>query len=101
MGSITTAKRTSTPPLLFRVPKGFPGGLWTLTGVLMAFLALWTATRQASRKLAFGFGLLALLTLTSCSGPVHSGTLAGNYTVTITASSGALQHPTNFVLTVQ
>lgn len=101
MGTITTAKRTSAPPLLFRMPPGFSGWLWTLTGLLMAFLAAWSATRRATRKLAFGFGLLALLFLTSCSGPTHTGTAAGNYTVSITASSGALQHPTNFVLTVQ
>jgi hypothetical protein len=101
MGSITTAKRTSAPPLLFRMPPSFPGWLCTLAGIVMAFLTVWMAARRTSSKLAFGFGLLALLSLTSCSGPIHGGTAAGTYTVTITASSGALQHPTHFVLTVQ
>jgi hypothetical protein len=71
-----------------------------LAGITMAFLTLWTATRRATRKLAFGFGLLALLSLTSCSGPVHGGTPAGSYTVVVTASSGTLNHPVNFTLTV-
>jgi hypothetical protein len=101
-GTITTTKRTlAPPPLLFRAPPRFPSWLWGFMSLAMAILAAWAATRRATRKLAFGFGVLSLLALTGCSGPIHGGTPANTYTVTVTATSGALKHPKNFSLTVQ
>jgi hypothetical protein len=100
-GNITTLARTVVPPpFLFRIPPGLPGWLWILAGIAMAFLAILMATRPATRKLAFGFGLLAILSLTSCSGPIHTGTPAGSYKIVVTATSGALNHPANFTLIV-
>jgi centrosomal CEP192-like protein/beta-propeller repeat-containing protein len=99
-GTIATVARTlAPPPLFFRAPPRFPMWLWGFTSIALAILAAWAATRR-TRKLAFGFGILSLLALTGCSGPLHGGTPAGPYTVTVTATSGSLTHPTNFTLNV-
>jgi len=99
-GTITTAVRTLAPPPLFlRTPPRFPVWLWGFMSCVLAILAAWAATRR-TRKLAFGFGVLSLLALTGCSGPPHGGTPVGSYTVTVTATSGSLTHPTNFTLNV-
>ena len=99
-GTISTTARTlAPPPRFFRAPPRFPVWLWGFLSCVLAILAAWTATRR-TRKLAFGFGLLSLLALTGCSGPLHGGTPAGPYTVTVTATSCALTHPANFTLNV-
>ena len=99
-GTIATTVRTlAPPPLFFRAPPHFPVWLWGFMSCVLAILAAWAAARRA-RKLAFGFGVLSLLALTGCSGPLHGGTPAGPYTVTVTATSGSLTHPTNFTLNV-
>jgi hypothetical protein len=99
-GTIATTARTLAPPrIFFRAPPRFPAWLWGFLSCVLAILAAWAATRR-TRKLAFGFGVLSLLALTGCSGPRHGGTPAGPYTVTVTATSGSLTHPTNFTLNV-
>jgi len=99
-GTITTTVRTlAPPPHFFRAPPRFPVWLWGFLSFTLAILAAWAATRR-TRKLAFGFAVLSLLALTGCSGPRHGGTPAGPYTVTVSATSGSLTHPTNFTLNV-
>jgi len=99
-GTISTTLRTlAPPPRFFRAPPRFPVWLWGFMSCVLAILAAWAATRR-TRKLAFGFGVLSLLALAGCSGPAHGGTPAGSYTVTVTATSGSLTHPTNFTLNV-
>src|SRR6266404_4667902 len=69
----TTARTLAPPPRFFRAPPRFPLWLWGFLSCVLAILAAWAATRR-TRKLAFGFGLLSLLALTGCSGPLHGGT---------------------------
>ena len=100
-GSLTTTKRTIAPPL-FQFPSSprFPTWIWGLASLLFALLTAWTATRRAFRKLAFGFGLLVLLSLSGCSGLPHSGTPPGTYSINVNATSGALKHPASISITV-
>jgi hypothetical protein len=67
---------------------------------MLALLAAWTASRRTTRKLAFAFGLLAILSLSGCSGLPHAGTQKGTYTVTVKATAGALNHPVTISITV-
>lgn len=100
--TIVTTKHTvmpvpfSTPR--FWAPRPFP--ILGLMCLVAALLMAWIAAHRGAKRLAFGFALLSLLALTSCSGPPGHGTIPGNYNLTITGKSGTLTHPASFSLTV-
>jgi NADPH-dependent curcumin reductase CurA len=64
------------------------------------FAAWLLATRRGSRKLAWSLAALAALGLTSCSGLPRAGTPKGAFTITVTATSGALTHSSTTTLNV-
>jgi hypothetical protein len=101
-GSLATKAETIPPLLRFTPAPRLPIGVWGLLTVVLALLAAWTATRRATRKLAFAFGLLAILSLSGCSGLPHTitSTQKGTYTITVNATSGALKHPATVSITV-
>jgi len=76
--------------------------VWGLLSLILALLAAWAATRRTTRKLAFAFGLLAVLSFSGCSGlPKTIGsTQKGTYTITVNATAGALKHPATVSITV-
>jgi hypothetical protein len=109
--TINTSARAVTPP-----GKYFPRGLGPISVPVLiglALLAAWClAWRGRARSLADATlavaVLLFLLGVASCGGsssppppPPPVGTTAGQYTVTVTGSSGTLSHTGTFSLTVQ
>jgi NADPH-dependent curcumin reductase CurA len=79
-------------------------GIWNAALAMMALslaMFVWFVRRVGTaRKLAWTFGVLLMLSLTSCSGLPSTGTPAGTYTITITGTSGTLTHSTTVSLTV-
>ena len=78
--------------------------LYTLWLPLMLGIALVGGTKKQQGRYGLFCGLLLLLFLqTACGGnsPVTQRPGPVNYMVTVTAASGAIQHSTQVVLTVQ
>jgi hypothetical protein len=101
-GSVSTTAETIPPLLRFPPAPRLPIGVWGLLSLILALLAAWAATRRTTRKLAFAFGLLAVLSFSGCSGlPKTIGsTQKGTYTITVNATAGALKHPATVSITV-
>jgi hypothetical protein len=108
--TISTTQRTSTPPLRWpRLPgAGTRTGIWLLWGFLLLLLAAWGARWNRLRWSGVTLAVLALCLagFAACgqSGTGYvdpTGTPAGTYTVTVTATSSGLSHLANITLTVQ
>lgn len=107
--TISTTKRGFIPvrgrPHLPDPPMWFFG----FASVALLLVLVGRLAPRMPRKLARAFAALILFALGGCSGleDVHhssgsgsTGTPAGSYTVTVTASSGTLSHSASFALTV-
>ncbi len=102
-GTVTTTRPAlAPPPPMFRTPPPhLPVWLWGLLILVVAFLAVWTTTRQPVRKLAFGFGLLSLLALAGCTLHRHTpGTPTGTFSLSVKGTSGSLSHTASYSLIV-
>jgi FG-GAP-like repeat/FG-GAP repeat len=119
--TVTTTARSELPlPVGHRSPREFPGRPIALMADLMAMLILaWICTKRKNQRprwapvLTMVLVLVHGITLTSCSGgssgggggTLPSGTQAGTYTITVsataTAGSSTLSHSTKLTLVVQ
>lgn len=104
-GSITT--HAFIPPSLPTFPRLRPLGILGGLALFLALIMARAAARRGARKLAWGFALLGVLALAGCSGVPGGGggggngsTPKGTTTITITGTSGALNHTTTFSFTV-
>jgi PKD repeat protein len=116
--TVVTTAHSTVWPTLPALPKGFP--LPMLYGLAIIALALWAMARP-QRRIKLAFSGLAIVTLAtsgcasvagiaggsnsngSSTSPSTGGdsTPAGTYTITVTATSGALTHSATYTLTVQ
>jgi hypothetical protein len=96
----TTAPSMVPPPPSFRRIPGYPAALWTWLAMALALFAFWRTRRRDFRRLAWGLAAAALFFVNSCSHAPSPGTPTGSYSLTVTATSGALTHTTtvNFVV---
>jgi VCBS repeat protein/List-Bact-rpt repeat protein len=110
-GSGASVTVLTTAPSFARNCFGSPGwyySLWMPTIALVCF-SLQTARkskRKAAGLITLGVLFLGITLQSACGGgtqvqPRSGGTPPGNYTITVTGTSGSLQHSTSFALAVQ
>jgi FG-GAP-like repeat/Abnormal spindle-like microcephaly-assoc'd, ASPM-SPD-2-Hydin/Cep192 domain 4 len=104
--TVHTAARATLPPAP-RAPSNPGPWIWLAAGTFLA-LAAGTAKRARRTRWALAGALVVVLAWAACGGggsmapPVSNGTPAGNYTVTVTASSAGLPNTTTTLnVTVQ
>ncbi|MBZ5564256.1 MAG: FG-GAP-like repeat-containing protein [Acidobacteriia bacterium] len=112
--SVTTTARSVVPPPDRHRPPGFvsPGFLVLFTLLIMLAMLAWTQLRLAPKKRGFlwaplGAALLFVTLWVACGGggtiapPSPSGTPAGTYTLSITASGSGLTNDFSLTLMVK
>ena len=73
---------------------GHPAAVWALA---LAMLVTFAGARRLRSRLLFGTAILLFVVIGGC-GAQH--TTAGNYTLTLTGTSGSLTQTATFALTV-
>ena len=96
---------TDLKPAALHSPFSFPFGtqhplwMWSLMGLLLAFVSVWTVRQRSAKRLAGAFAMILLIGLVSCTGT--PSTPKGTYQVKISGVSGNQNFPATFTLTVK
>jgi hypothetical protein len=99
----STVTVTSTafvvPPPRLRIP---PVSIRQVVPFVLALLLLFLLpkTRRLRIRLAMATAMIIFIVLAGCSGPQRPHTLTGNYALTITGTSGALNHSVTVNITI-